>query len=388
MSIEPSARVAVVIVGAGSGTRLGAAVPKAFVTAGGSALLEHAVHSVIGMSTPAQLIAVVPADLTTLATGLISPLAPDAVVVAGGTTRQASVAAGLASLDDAIEVVLVHDAARAFTPSGLFDAVVAAVDASGDGIVPGIPVSDTVKRTDATSLVTETVDRSELVAVQTPQGFPRDRIVEAYRVAAAEATDDAALVAATGHPVRIIPGDALAFKVTTPADLRRAEELLGGGMPRIGLGTDTHAFGGDGDLWLAGLHWPGEPGLAGHSDGDAVAHAIVDALLSASGLGDIGSAFGTDDPRFAGAHGEVFLRATNEMLRAAGFRIGNVSVQLVGKRPRFSGRRAEAEKTLTGILDAPVSISATTTDGLGFTGRGEGVTAIATALVTRVSTVG
>ena len=155
-------------------------------------------------------------------------------------------------------------------------------------------------------------------------------------------------------------------------------------MPRIGLGTDTHAFGGDGDLWLAGLHWPGEPGLAGHSDGDAVAHAIVDALLSASGLGDIGSAFGTDDPKFAGAHGEVFLRATNDMLRTAGFRIGNVSVQLIGKRPRFSGRRAEAEKTLTGILDAPVSISATTTDGLGFTGRGEGITAIATALVIRV----
>ncbi|MGN6127411.1 MAG: IspD/TarI family cytidylyltransferase, partial [Humibacter sp.] len=132
MSIEPSPRVAVVIVGAGSGTRLGAAVPKAFVTAGGSALLEHAVHSVIGMSGPAQLIAVVPADLTALAADLISPLAPHAVVVAGGTTRQASVAAGLAVLDDAIEVVLVHDAARAFTPSDVFDAVVAAVDASGD----------------------------------------------------------------------------------------------------------------------------------------------------------------------------------------------------------------------------------------------------------------
>ena len=152
-------------------------------------------------------------------------------------------------------------------------------------------------------------------------------------------------------------------------------------MPRIGVGTDTHAFGGDGELWLAGLYWPDEPALAGHSDGDAVAHAMVDALLSAAGLGDIGGAFGTDDPRFAGAHGEVFLQATGELLRNAGFRVGNVSVQLVGNRPRFSGRRVEAERLLTGILGAPVSISATTTDGLGFTGRGEGVTAIATAVV-------
>jgi 2-C-methyl-D-erythritol 4-phosphate cytidylyltransferase/2-C-methyl-D-erythritol 2,4-cyclodiphosphate synthase len=151
--------------------------------------------------------------------------------------------------------------------------------------------------------------------------------------------------------------------------------------PRIGVGTDTHAFGNDGELWLAGLHWPGEPGLAGHSDGDAVAHAIVDALLSAAGLGDIGTVFGTDDPALAGAHGDVFLAATRERLRESGARIGNVSVQLIGNRPRFSARRAEAERVLSGILGAPVTISATTTDGLGFTGRGEGVTAIATALV-------
>ncbi|WP_243062599.1 2-C-methyl-D-erythritol 4-phosphate cytidylyltransferase [Humibacter sp. RRB41] len=381
MSIEPVVRIAVVVVGAGSGTRLGGAVPKAFVAAGGLTLLEHAVHSVIGMSHRAQLIVVVPDELTDRTTELIVPIAPEVVVVAGGASRQASVAAGLDVLDDAVEIVLVHDAARAFTPSGLFDAVVSAIDASGDGVVPGLPVSDTVKRTDADARITETVDRSELVAVQTPQGFPREHIVEAYRVAVDEATDDAALVAAAGHAVRIIKGDALAFKITTPADLHRAEQLLGGGMPRIGVGTDTHAFDGDGELWLAGLYWPGEPALAGHSDGDAVAHAMVDALLSAAGLGDIGGAFGTDDPGFAGAHGDVFLLATAELLRNAGFRVGNVSVQLIGNRPRFSARRVEAERLLTGILGAPVSISATTTDGLGFTGRGEGVTAIATAVV-------
>jgi 2-C-methyl-D-erythritol 4-phosphate cytidylyltransferase/2-C-methyl-D-erythritol 2,4-cyclodiphosphate synthase len=379
---EPS--VAVIVVAAGAGIRLGAARPKAFVRVSDATLLEHSVRALVRMQRDTQLIAVVPPDRLDEARALLQPLA-EAVVVAGGESRQASVAAGLEALDPSVRIVLVHDAARAFTPASLFDEVVAAVEATGEGAVPGLPVSDTVKRTDAADRVTETVDRSELVAVQTPQGFPRTHLVDAYRAATEEATDDAALVAAVGHPVRIVRGDALAFKVTTPADLARAEQLLAAAdavaAPRIGVGTDTHAFGNDGELWLAGLHWPGELGLAGHSDGDAVAHAIVDALLSAAGLGDIGTVFGTDDPALAGAHGDVFLAATRERLRESGARIGNVSVQLIGNRPRFSARRAEAERVLSGILGAPVTISATTTDGLGFTGRGEGVTAIATALV-------
>jgi 2-C-methyl-D-erythritol 4-phosphate cytidylyltransferase/2-C-methyl-D-erythritol 2,4-cyclodiphosphate synthase len=395
---ESGPRVAVVIVAAGSGTRLGAGVPKAFVTAGGRALLEHAVRGVAGMAEPAQLVVVAPAERATQAHAIVSQMFPDAVVVAGGTSRQASVEAGLAVLATTVEIVLVHDAARAFTSAAQFDAVVSAVAATGEGAVPGLPVADTVKRADADSLITATVDRSELVAVQTPQGFRRDVLLAAYARAAAEETDDAALVTAIGEAVRIVPGDPLAFKVTTTADLHRAEQLLaeqlsaeqlsaerppsgGAAVPRIGIGTDTHAFGGDGELWLAGLCWPGEPALAGHSDGDAVVHAIVDAMLSAAGLGDIGGAFGTADPRFAGAHGEVFLRAALGLVADAGYRIGNVSVQLVGNRPRFSARRGEAERLLTGVLGAPVSISATTTDGLGFTGRGEGVTAIATAIV-------
>ncbi|WP_207207184.1 2-C-methyl-D-erythritol 2,4-cyclodiphosphate synthase, partial [Agromyces binzhouensis] len=138
-------------------------------------------------------------------------------------------------------------------------------------------------------------------------------------------------------------------------------------------------------LWLAGLEWPGERGLSGHSDGDAVAHAICDALLAAAGLGDIGGMFGTADPRFSGAHGEVFLAETVRRLAAAGWRVGNVSVQVVGNRPKLAPRRAEAEALLTGIVGAPVSVAATTTDGLGFTGRGEGVTAIATALIVPAS---
>jgi len=153
-------------------------------------------------------------------------------------------------------------------------------------------------------------------------------------------------------------------------------------LPRVGIGTDVHAYGGDGPLWLAGLEWPGEKALSGHSDGDAVAHAIVDALLAAAGLGDIGTHFGTDRPEFAGAHADAFLARTHALLAEAGWRVGNVSVQVQANRPRFAARRAEAEAALSAALGgAPVSVTATTTDGLAFTGRGEGVAAFAVALV-------
>ena len=376
-------RVAVVVVAAGSGTRLGAGRPKAFVTLRGRTLLEHSLHAVRGMRYAVEAIVVAPADLAEDAAWLAEQaLGVPATVVAGGETRQRSVAEGLAVVDPAVDVVLVHDAARALAPTSLFDAVVEAVLERGYGVVPGLPVSDTVKRVGDAGEVHETVDRSALSAVQTPQGFPREQLLTAYALAESDETDDAGLVAAAGFRVDVVPGDAHAFKVTTPWDLRRAEELLSGvAVPRIGTGSDTHAFDPDAELWLAGLHWPGEPGLAGHSDGDAVAHAIVDALLSAAGLGDIGGVFGTGDPRLEGAHGDVFLQEARRRVEEAGFRIGNVAVQVVGNRPKLAPRREEAEELLSTILGAPVSLGATTTDGLGFTGRGEGVTALATVLL-------
>jgi 2-C-methyl-D-erythritol 4-phosphate cytidylyltransferase/2-C-methyl-D-erythritol 2,4-cyclodiphosphate synthase len=298
-------------------------------------------------------------------------------------TRQASVAEGLSHLGDTIDTVLIHDAARPLTPVSQFERVLQHVRATGAGAVPGLPVTDTLKHVTKKGLIVDTVDRSQLVAVQTPQGFPRDHILTAHALAQAETTDDASLVTQHGLPVDTVKGDPLAFKITTPWDLRRAEELLTCTTPafRTGIGVDVHAFDSNRELWLAGLHWPNETGLAGHSDGDAVCHAIVDALLSASGLGDMGSVFGTADPRFTNAPSEIFLRQSMHQLSEADWIIDNIAVQIIAQQPQFSQRRTEAEKLLSGILGAPVSISATTTDGLGFTGKKEGVAVIATALI-------
>ncbi|GAA5090426.1 bifunctional 2-C-methyl-D-erythritol 4-phosphate cytidylyltransferase/2-C-methyl-D-erythritol 2,4-cyclodiphosphate synthase [Microbacterium yannicii] len=397
MSITPVPRIGVVVVAAGSGTRLAAGAPKAFVGIDGSSILHHALAGVFA-APPAQVVIVAPegreGDALSEALATAGDRRDLVSVVVGGETRQASVAAGLDALWADVEIVLVHDAARALTPPEVFERVIAAIHAGAAGAIPVLPVIDTIKRVVADEIVA-VVDRAELAAAQTPQGFRRHVLDEAYASARAEFTDDAALVAEAGHAVAAVPGNPLAFKITTAADLDRARHLLAAPaphgvahldnphpIPRVGVGTDVHAFGGDGTLWLAGLEWPGETPLSGHSDGDAVAHAIVDALLSAAGLGDIGTHFGTDHPEYAGAHADVFLSRTVALLGEAGWRVGNVSVQVQANRPRFSGRRAEAERALSAALGGgPVAVSATTTDGLGFTGRTEGVSVFAIALV-------
>ncbi|WP_375386728.1 2-C-methyl-D-erythritol 4-phosphate cytidylyltransferase [uncultured Microbacterium sp.] len=404
MSITPLPRIAVIVVAAGSGTRLGALGPKAFVGIDEHTVLRHALDGVFAAPS-AQVVIVAPegreGDALTDALAAAGEERRDLVsVVVGGASRQDSVTAGLAAVWPDVEVVLVHDAARAFTPPEVFERVIAAVGVAAPGVIPVLPVVDTIKRVVGDDVVGG-VDRAELTSAQTPQGFDRAILDAAYRVADREYTDDAALVAAAGHRIAAVPGDAAAFKITTPADLERARGLVAQHpaaqvhaahahasldhapvVPRVGIGTDVHGIGGDGPLWLAGLEWPGEPALAGHSDGDAVAHAIVDALLAAAGLGDIGTHFGTDQPEFAGAHAAAFLGRTLGLLGEAGWRVGNVSVQVQANRPRVGARRVEAEAVLsTALGGASVSLSATTTDGLGFTGRGEGVSAFAVALI-------
>lgn len=404
MTLLPVPDIAIIVVAAGSGTRLDAGAPKALVGIDAHSILRHALDGVFAAG-PAQVIVVAPAGYEGDALAELEAAAGDrrdlGRVVTGGATRQQSVAAGLDALWGDVTTVLVHDAARALTPSSQIDAVARSVTAR-EGVVPALPVVDTLKKV-ADGTVVAAVDRSELAAAQTPQGFPRAALEEAYAQALSagtEYTDDAALFAAAGHTVRHIDGSARAFKITTPDDLDRARHLLGApappahapheapstrpAIPRVGIGTDVHAFGGEGNLWLAGLEWPGEQPLSGHSDGDAVAHAIVDALLGAAGLGDIGEHFGTSHPEYAGAHAEVFLARTRELLADAGFAIGNVSVQLQGNRPRFSVRRREAEDALSSVLGAPVSVTATTTDRLGFPGRGEGIAVTAVAVVVAV----
>ena len=384
--------VAIVVVAAGSGARLGSDLPKAFVELDGMTILERSLIGIQRSEVIAQLVVVVPSDRRAEASAIVSRVCGDAAsgfatVVAGGAERVHSVIAGLAALLPSVQTVLVHDAARPLTPPGVFDAVTAAVVELGVGAVPTIPVVDTVKRIAPDGGVRETLDRSDLVAVQTPQGFPRAFIEDAYAaagLAATSYTDDAAIVAAAGHPVIALDGSELAFKITVRSDLARAAALIRGSDLRTGIGVDVHAFEAGVPLWLGGVLWPeSEVGLAGHSDGDAASHAIVDALLQAAGLGDIGSVFGTSDPRFAGASGATFIGEALQLVSDAGWSVRGVSVEIVANEPKIGPRRAELERVLSGLVGAPVTVAGTTSDGLGLTGSGDGVAAIATALLTR-----
>jgi 2-C-methyl-D-erythritol 4-phosphate cytidylyltransferase/2-C-methyl-D-erythritol 2,4-cyclodiphosphate synthase len=378
--------IAVILVAAGDGSRLQAGIPKALVKISDKTLLEHALENILEINGLVQVVVASHEDRVSEFEAIAREFAGDKIQLdftPGGLSRQGSIANALKKVSDNAQVVLIHDAARCFTPTSVFERVAKTVIETGSAVIPVLPVVDTIKTVNQ-DVVLGTVDRNELRIAQTPQGFSREQIVKGYELAIEDYTDDASLLQSQGHLVTSVLGDAMAFKITVQADLEYAELLLGNkSEQRTGIGTDVHRFSEDQDkpLHLGTLLWPGETGLEGHSDGDALAHAIVDSLLAAAGLGDIGSNFGVDKPEYAGANGSVFIKETLNLLSSNGWKVLNVSVQLIGNKPKLSPRREEVEKALTELVQAPVSVGATTTDGLGFLGSSEGVGAVATALI-------
>jgi len=368
--------IAAIIAAAGSGERFGASIPKALIQLGDRTLLEHSISALSSVAD--QIVVTAPAGYEDQIRALVGT---EITVVTGGATRSESVRLGLAAITRA-EFVLVHDAARALASRELAVRVVASLKAGEVAVIPALPEVDTVKIIDAQGYVTSTPDRTSLRRVQTPQGFAYSVLKDAYETAK-DATDDAVLVADGGHKVRVIDGEERAIKITTPNDLATALQFMGDAQSfSTGVGVDAHAFGQGRELWLAGLHWPAEVGVEGHSDGDVAAHAICDALFAATGLGDLGSNFGTSRPEYAGASGVTLLKETYLLISNAGYSISHVSVQIIGNRPRIGARRAEAIATMSAALGgAEVAILATTTDGMGLTGEGKGIAAIASALV-------
>ena len=370
-------KCAAIIAAAGSGERFGAQIPKALIQLGDRTLIEHAITALAPVAT--QIIITAPAGYEEQ----IRTLVGEGIdVVTGGATRSESVRNGLALVASDIDYVLVHDAARALATTRLAQEVLAQLESGEKAVIPGLEQIDTVKVVDASGYVVATPDRKELRRVQTPQGFSRQLLVDAH-ASHSDATDDGALVESMGVKVKVIQGEERAIKITTAADLAIALSHLGSASEfRSGVGVDAHTFAQGKPLWLAGIQWPDEIGVEGHSDGDVAAHAICDALFAASGLGDLGSNFGVNRPEYAGASGAQLLMETLAIITKAGYVISHVSVQIIANRPKLGPRRIEAIEALSKALGgASVSLLATTTDGMGLTGEGKGIAAIASAAI-------
>ena len=371
------------IVAAGRGERLGAELPKQYLDLGGRPVLGRTTATFAGHPAVEAVRVVYRAedqdlyDRATHGLGLLPP-------VPGGASRQASVAAGLESLaSETPERVLIHDAARPFAAPALIDRVLAALDAA-PGAIPALPVADSLKR-GADGRITGAVDRAGLWRAQTPQGFRFPEILAAHRQAAGlELTDDAAVAEHAGLDVRLVAGAEDNFKITSAEDLDRARRLLGGaaGEVRVGQGFDVHRFGGDGPVMLCGVAIDHDQGLAGHSDADVGLHALTDAVLGALAAGDIGAHFPPSDPEWAGAPSALFLAHAAKLVAEAGGAIAGVDLTLICERPKVGPHRDAMRASVAeilGIAVGRVSVKATTTEGLGFTGRGEGIAAQATA---------
>lgn len=381
----PSPRTFVLVVAAGSGQRFGGDLPKQYQPLAGKPMLRHSLEAFAAHPGIAGiLVAIHPAqrDLYDGASHGIAKLLPP---VAGGATRQGSVLNGLERLaTERPDHVLIHDAARPLIDAGTITRTIEAL-ARHPAILVAVPVVDTIKR-GAGDRVGDTVDRRDLWRAQTPQAFHFQAILEAHRkLAGGELTDDAAVAEAAGIPVTFVVGSERNFKVTTQDDMERAERMIGGQMEfRTGNGFDVHKLAAGDGITLCGVHIPCDMMLEGHSDADVGLHAITDAILGAIGAKDIGAHFPPSDPKWRGAESWKFLDHAAKLVAARGGRVTHCDVTIICERPKVGPHRDAMVKRVADILKISpdrVSVKATTTEKLGFTGRGEGIAAQATATV-------
>jgi 2-C-methyl-D-erythritol 4-phosphate cytidylyltransferase/2-C-methyl-D-erythritol 2,4-cyclodiphosphate synthase len=379
-----------IILAAGSGKRMGADRPKQFLELAGKPLLFHTITAFEQCDRVDGIVIVASPDAVEHVEILAKGHEKVASVVPGGAERQDSVREGLKAVPDEADIVAVHDGARPLVQVREIEAAIAAAVETGAAVV-GQPVSDTIKRAHEGSVV-ETLDRSQLWAVQTPQVFQSDVIREAHKAAEADGfvgTDDTMLVERMGKPVAVVDGSRENIKITHPGDLERAEAILagrsGGYVQRIGMGYDVHQLVKGRKLILGGVDVPFELGLDGHSDADVLTHAVIDALLGAAGLGDIGRLFPDTDSAYKDISSLVLLERTARALSDANVSVGNVDATVMAQRPKLAPHIAEMEANIATALGTSVdriSVKATTTEKLGFVGKEEGMAAQAVVIVT------
>lgn len=376
-------RIHAIIVAAGSGIRAGGGVPKQYRSVNGMPLLRHAVLGLLAHPAITSISAVINPECRLLYDSAVAGLVLSAPIT-GGAARQDSVLAGLAALaNDPPDIVLIHDAARAFVPTGVIDALLAAFDDPDiAGACPALAQVDSLRR-GAGGRFSGSVDRDGLWRVQTPQAFRYAEILAAHRAAGPGATDDVAIALAAGLAVAITPGDERAFKVTEPADFAKAQAMTNYSS-RAASGFDVHRFGPGDHVWLCGIKVAHDGGLIGHSDADVGLHALTDALLGTIAAGDIGDHFPPSDDRWRGAASDQFLAHAATLVRARGGMIDHADITLICEHPKVGPHRSAMRTRIAEILGIDidrVSVKATTTERLGFTGRQEGIAAQAMASV-------
>jgi 2-C-methyl-D-erythritol 4-phosphate cytidylyltransferase/2-C-methyl-D-erythritol 2,4-cyclodiphosphate synthase len=372
------------VVAAGSGSRAGGELPKQYLKLAGKALVAHALEHFRHAAVD-EIRFVIGAGQEDLFRDAVGDEALPAPVI-GGDTRQRSVRNGLEAIagDGGAGAVLIHDAARPFLPASVVDRLLAALEAEA-GAVPVLPVVDSLAR--ANGILADPVPRAGLVRVQTPQAFRFGEILEAHRrwSGGADASDDAQVAQAAGLSIATVEGDRMLEKLTHPEDFREAEARLRARLIACtGSGFDVHAFAAGEDLWLGGILVPHSKGLSGHSDADVVLHALTDALLGAIGAGDIGDHFPPSDPQWRGAASSRFVEHARAMIEARGGRIDHADVTIICEAPKIGPYKQAMRERIACLLRLPasrISIKATTTERLGFTGRSEGIAAQAIATV-------